>query len=364
MVHTGDVAVAGRVGSTAFRLLCGIVVYTTLALALDGVAETQSLSGQTMRLYTYGGTYLDALREIVIKPFESETGVKVTVDDSCCTKIGAAMAAGEFIGDVVLGEDQGNLLNYQKLGWLVADKRLEEAAAASGASEALRSPRMLLLYIYAYIMAGSDPNAPMPKSWAEFWDTEKFPGTRGLIRGEPSPQLEAALLAADVPPAMLYPLDVEKAFAELDALRKKTKVLFAATGAEQINFLATGETRYSIVFSNRVVLAANEGIKLGYSYAQSLQMANGGAILKGVKNLEPAVAFLQYHYRPDVLARFAERTGLAPSYAKSAAMVSEARRPLMPTTPENSSSAVLINVEYWGENRDKLHEKWVQWLAQ
>jgi len=364
MIHAKGNSLFDRIGISRLGLICGIAAAAMVVFSPSGPAQAQNLSGQTLRLYTYGGTYLEAVQEFVIKPFEAETGVKVTVDDGCCSKLGAAMAAGQYVGDVVLGQDFGSLLNEQKQGYLIPDKRFEEAAASSGAPESFRTSGMLVLHVYAYIMAGSDPKAPMPQTWAEFWDTTKFPGTRGLIRGEPSPQLEAALLAAGTPANKLYPLDADKAFNELDALRKKTKVLFAATGAEQINFLATGETKYSMVFSNRMVLAANENIKLGYSYGQSLQVGNGGAILKGAKNVDAAVAFLRFHYRPDVLAKFAERTGLAPAYKEAALKVSDARRPLMPTSPENTATAVQVNVDFWAKNREPLLKRWVQWLAQ
>jgi putative spermidine/putrescine transport system substrate-binding protein len=350
-----------RLGISAW--VAGVVLLAQMGIATNH-ASAQNLKGQTLRLYTYGGSYLEAVRDLVIKPFEAETGVQVIVDDSCCAKLSAAMTAGQYVGDAILGQDHGRLLNYAKLGWLVPDKRFEEEAAATGSPASFKTPNFLLLHIYAYIMAGSDPNAPMPKTWAEFWDTDKFPGSRGLIRNEPAPQIEAALLAAGIAPDKLYPLDVDKALAKFDELRKKTKVVFAATGAEQINLLATKEAKYSIVFSNRVVLAANENIKLGYTYEQSLQVGNGGGIPKGSKNVDAAVAFLKFHNRPEVLAKFAARTGLAPAYPKAANLVEEARRPLMPSTPENSKTAVQVDVNYWGDHQETVHKRWVQWLAQ
>src|SRR5690606_21111631 len=38
-----------------------------------------------------------------------------------------------------------------------------------------------------------------PKTWADFWDVEKFPGTRGLP-DRPLQSIEAALMADGVPP--------------------------------------------------------------------------------------------------------------------------------------------------------------------
>jgi putative spermidine/putrescine transport system substrate-binding protein len=346
-----------------------VVTILTGAVLLFGAVDvataqgTPRLQGQKIVLYTYGGSYLQALKDIVIQPFEKATGATIVIDDSCCAKLPAAMEAKEFIGDVTIGHDRGEMLAHQAKGWLLKDDRLAKMAKDRGIPERLQSPNMVTLYLYTYLMASSDPNAPMPQTWAEFWDVQKFPGARGLIR-DPFAQMEAALLADGVAPANLYPINADRAFAKLDQLRKATKVLFAETGAQQINLLATKEVAYSMAYSNRVILAANEGIKLGSTYSQGFFEANGGAILRGAKNVDGAVALLEFHLRPDVSARVAERTGLAPAYAESAQMISEARRPLMPSFPANFAKQIPANDEYWQANRDKLYERWVQWLAQ
>src|ERR1700722_12185102 len=61
------------------------------------LAQKRALKGPRVVLYTFGGTQLETTRELVIKPFEQETGAKVVVDDSCCQRLQAAMEAGQFI---------------------------------------------------------------------------------------------------------------------------------------------------------------------------------------------------------------------------------------------------------------------------
>jgi spermidine/putrescine-binding protein len=48
-----------------------------------------------------------------------------------------------------------------------------------------------------------------PTSWAEFFDTEKFPGKRGFWKYATGAMFEAALLADGVAPEDLYPLDID-----------------------------------------------------------------------------------------------------------------------------------------------------------
>lgn len=335
-----------------------------LAFPGRAFAQKRPLEGQQIVLYTFGGTQLETTRQIVIEPFEKETGAKVIADDSCCTRLQAAIEAGQFIGDVVVGLDRGGMLAQDAEGFFIRDPRLEKLARDRGEPEPYPSASMLVIQNYSYVIAAKNSSIPLPKSWAEFWDTKKFPGARGLIKISPMVQLEAALLADGVPPAQLYPLDTDRAFKKLTELRNSTKVIMNYTGAEMINNLGTGETTYSIIYSNRAFLAKRDKIDINFTYSDGFLVGNGGAILKGARNVDGALAFLEYHSRPDVLARFAERTGMAPTYAAAAAEIAPQYRSMMPTAPENFAMQHVVNDEYWQKNQKELNEKWVEWLAQ
>lgn len=333
-------------------------------LAAAASAQNKPLQGQTVVLYTFGGTQLEVTRELVIKPFEAETGAKVVVDDSCCTRMQATLEAGQFLGDVVVGLDRGGMLARADRGFFIADPRLEKMARDRGVPDPYPSPNMVVLHSYAYVIAAKDRNIPLPKNWAEFFDTKKFPGTRGLIRVGPQVQLEAALLADGVPPDKLYPLDVERAYRKLDALRASTKLVINNSGADMINNLGTGETTYGITYSNRAFMAQKDGIRINFGYDDGFLVGNGGAILKGAKNVNGAVAFLEYHLRPDVLARFAERTGMGPSYRASADMVDEKARAMVPSAPANAAKQHVMNDKFWQANQIEQTKRWINWLAQ
>jgi spermidine/putrescine-binding protein len=56
---------------------------------------------------------------------------------------------------------------------------------------------------------------PVPETWQDFWDTEKFPGSRGL-RKIPFDTIEEALLADGAQLNTVYPCDLNRAFRSLD----------------------------------------------------------------------------------------------------------------------------------------------------
>lgn len=347
--------------------IAGAALASLMSLAAVSLANAQSgkpLQGQTIVLYTSGGTQLETTKELVIAPFESETGAKVIVDDSCCSKLQAAMEAGDYLGDLLIGLDRSTLLSGAKRGWLIADPRIDKIARDRAVSEGLLSDSVLTLNLYSYIIAAKDQSLPLPKSWAEFWDTEKFPGTRGFVRTSPKVQLEAALLADGVAADSVYPIDVDRAFKKLDELKGKTRVIMNATGADQINNLGTGEVTYSVAYSNRAYLARRDGIGINFSYADGFIVGNGAALLKGSKNVEGALALLEYHMRPDILARFAERTGMAPPFKASVDQIRPEYAGMIATSAQNISQQHMFNDAYWEENLPKLTQRWIGWLAQ
>jgi putative spermidine/putrescine transport system substrate-binding protein len=333
-------------------------------MAVPALGQSRPLEGQQIVLYTSGGTQLETTKELVIKPFEEETGATVIIDDSCCSRLQAALEAKQFVGDLVVGLDRSSLLARDVRGWILHDPRIMSIASSHGVLKPLRSDGVLVLNLYSFIIAAKNASAPLPKSWKEFWDVKNFPGTRGMIRSSPHVQMEAALLADGVDPDALYPLDADRAFRKLDALKASTKVLMNASGADQINNLGTGETTYAVTYSNRAFLAKRDGIPINFSYADGFIVGNSAALLKGAKNVDGAIALLEFHMRPEILARFAERTGMAPPYKASVDMIAPEYKAMLPTSVENLRLQHPFNDEYWQKNLRDLTDRWVKWLAQ
>ena len=79
------------------------------------------------------------------------------------------------------------------------------------------------MLVWAQVMAYRTDafKGAVPKGWADFWNTKKFPGDRAMVGAGSgnNPELEFALLAAGVPADKLYPLDLDKAFASFDKIK-------------------------------------------------------------------------------------------------------------------------------------------------
>ncbi|MER7876402.1 extracellular solute-binding protein [Streptomyces solisilvae] len=98
-----------------------------------------------------------------------------------------------------------------------------------------------------------------PKSWADFFNTGKYPGKRAIpgIPSDASPgALEAALLVDGVAPDRLYPLNVDRALKKLTSVR--SSLVFWDTGARSQQLLESGEVSMAMVWSGRAYAAGLE----------------------------------------------------------------------------------------------------------
>lgn len=127
-----------------------------------------------------GGDIAKAQRSLIFDAFEKANGIKVIdVPGVTLTKIKAMVESGNVQWDVVQVNEQWVYLGekedlLEELDYTVIDK--------SGVPEALLSKCGLGNESYGitlgYNSNSFDPDRP-PHSWADFWNTDKFPGPRG-----------------------------------------------------------------------------------------------------------------------------------------------------------------------------------------
>ena len=86
------------------------------------------------------------------------------------------------------------------------------------------------------------PCAECPKTWADLFDAEKFPGKRTFYKWSAPGVIEAALLADGVAPDKLYPLDLDRAFKKLDTI--KDDIIWWIGGAQSQQLLASAEAPF------------------------------------------------------------------------------------------------------------------------
>lgn len=173
-------------------------VFALSALITAATALLAPASAAELTLVTWGGAYKTSQQEAFVKPFVAKTGHKVLVEDYSggLAQMRAQVKTGNVTWDVVDLELQDAIRACDE-GLLQPIDPKELAAAGDGTSAAADYVKgavnactvgsVMWANVVAYDTGKFGGNAP--KSIADFFDTKKFPGKRGLRKG-PKANLE------------------------------------------------------------------------------------------------------------------------------------------------------------------------------
>lgn len=315
-----------------------------------------------------GGNYQDALRTLYFKPFSEKIQQPVLdeVFDGGFGIIQAKVQSGNANWDVVQMEaqdliracDDGLLepLDWAKLGGkesFIDSATFSECGVGS------------IMWSTAIVYDGNKLKDG-PKSWADFWDLKTFPGKRSL-RKTPEYALEAALLADGVRPDQVYPLlnteeGINQAFKKLDEI--KPHVLWWDSGAQPLQFLASGEVSMAAAFNGRVTgMNRTEGTNFKIVWNESLYGIDSWTILKGSPYKDVGMDFIAYATSADIQSKLPETQAYGITNKAAISKVPANLAADLPSTPANMQGAVAWDATYWVDRSEELTSRFNAWLA-
>jgi putative spermidine/putrescine transport system substrate-binding protein len=334
------------------------------ALCSLGAAEARDLT-----VVSWGGSYQDAQKIIYFKPYQDEKGIRL-VEDSWNGGIGAlrAKAEGASVWDVVqveadelvLGCEEGILepLDWEALGG--KDEFLPSAVHDCGVGA------IVWATVLAYDGAKLGENGP--KSWADFFDTQKFPGKRALRRG-PRQALEFALLGDGVPQDQVYAAlatqeGIERAFNKLESI--KGDLVWWEAGAQPPQLLASGEVVMTSVYNGRITGAnKNEGKDFRIPWeAGFVYQVDSWVILANSPMKEEAKQLIAFLTEPERQALLPEYIAYGPTRKDAMPLVDPKYLAEIPTAPDNIEAGLAFNTDFWVDRIEQLNERFNAWVAQ
>lgn len=358
------------------KLLAG----TAIGLAMVMSVSVANAAGE-LTVVSWGGAYTKSQVEAYHKPFIEKTGVKINSEDynGGIAEIKAQVEAGNVTWDIV-DVELSDAIRACDEGLL---ETIDHSSLPAGADGTPATEDFLAGTLYDCAVANivwstifaydSSKIADGPKIMADFFDTSKFPGKRGLRRG-PKVNLEFALIADGVPAAEVYDVlatdaGVDRAFAKLDTI--KDDVVWWEAGAQPPQLLADGEVAMTTAYNGRIFNAvAGEGKPFNIVWDGQVWDLDLWVIPKGAKNKDNALDFLKFSTATEQLAAQASWISYGPARKSSAPLVgtyatdaSIDMGPQMPTAPENLANAVQNNFEFWADNSDQLTERFNAWIA-
>jgi putative spermidine/putrescine transport system substrate-binding protein len=326
----------------------------------SGFPERLKGTGQ-LRLATAGGALAEAEHKAFIDYFKEHSGIEVIETEGFSTAQIKAQVDTQSVQWDVVGLGRGNILPLVKQGTYFEDIDYSVVDWA-GVEETDRKKESVAFFTLGTVMCyRTDAFQEQPSSWADFFDTARFPGPRNWMSGSMgiAPQLEGALIADGVPMDQLYPLDIDRALKSLDRIKDDISV-FWSSGAQSAQLMAENETVLGTAWNGRVSPLVADGLPVAISWSGAMFEQEHLVAIKGTPNYENAMKFIAFALSPEAQARFSMFIPYGYVNTEAAALVPEARKAILPSA--HLSEGFWNNPEWWGENRDKAIEMWAEWM--
>jgi putative spermidine/putrescine transport system substrate-binding protein len=308
----------------------------------------------------WGGAFTEAFKAAYLDPFTRETGIEIiVVGPPDIAKVRAMVRTNNIEWDVVMptpiwqtgGEKEGL---WEPIDYSIVDM----SDTALGAK---REYGVGFEIISGGICWNEDRNGAAgkhPETFPEFFDPKTFPGRRGL-RPREFETIEIALLADGVPPASMYPLDIDRAFRVLDRIKPYITNWIEAT-QQTISLVQQNECDFTYTYNGRVFAARQAGIPIGFSLKSNINSMDYLAIVKGTKNKNSAMQLLAFVMRPDRQADFANRVVYAGTKRKTMELVSDKVKPFLPNLTNPNS--IFIDIDFWRDKQAEVEKRFKEWL--
>jgi putative spermidine/putrescine transport system substrate-binding protein len=338
-----------------------------LIFAIAAAACLPVLAQSQLTLVNFGGANGAAQKKAYFEPFEkSGAGKIVAVEyNGEQAKIKAMVEAKKVNWDVVevespdvnRGCDEGL---FEKMDWAkVGNKAVFQPAAVHECGVGT--------FVWSTVMAyNGDKLKTAPTTWADFWNTRKFSGKRGMRKGARY-NLEFALMADGVKTSDVYKVlatkdGAERAFRKLTEL--KPNIQWWEAGAQPPQFLVAGDVVMTTAYNGRIDAAQREGKNLKITWTGGIYDLDYWVIPKGTPNKDLALKFIAVASSPDAQAEYARNISYGPTNNKALAKLDAKVLALLPTSPANSKDALQFNVRFWADQGELLEKRFTAWAAQ
>lgn len=365
-----DLSRRSFLGSSTALLSLPFVANATAAWAQEKLAG----SGEVV-VFSYGGSYTEAVRKYVYEPFTKATGIAVVdvTADIAEPQVRAMTRAGRVDWDVALIDGQNYATMHEADLFQLIDYGLWDDEALKGTPQSARLSDAVVAFRSATLLAYDERSFPKggPKNWADFWDLKAFPGPRGL--SGVARHMVLALAADGVPNSERWPLSddkVERALKKLTEI-KSNIVKWWTAGGEPVQALINREFVMTSCYDGRALSAIRHGAPIRMVWGGANLTTTYWTLLKGAPNNGNAQKLLAFLNRAQNAAGFTLGTNLAGPNVNQLEHLPPNLVPLLGITNENASQVVLQDDAWLAAKRpdgktnvDHLQERWLAWRAQ
>jgi putative spermidine/putrescine transport system substrate-binding protein len=333
------------------------VVFTAAvcAAALPAMAE------EAVSYASYGGAYQEGVRKAILDHLPADHGMTVTdyVLSGGIRDIRTKVKANAV--DIDVAELYGGLCDIAAKEGLIEPLDYSKIPNAAGIPEHLRKEHSIGFTAYSTVLAyntdvyGDNP----PKNWADFFDVEKFPGTRAIGGTYPSTNMEIGLLADGVPKDKIYPLDLDRSLKKWEDFKPNIAVRWS-TGAQATQLATSEEVDMLTIWAARIDAAIKEGAPYAYTLNDAVMDVECLVVPKGSPNPEGAMRLINHLLDPKYQANLPDHIPYGPmnQEAFKQGLISPEKAKNVVTSTENIAKQLILDSAYWAEHEAEAQTKW------
>lgn len=340
-----------------------------LTLIASLLGTTAMAQEKTVTIASWGGSYQEAQSKALFEPAEANTGIVVKQETyGGMSDVRLQVTSGAVSLDIV-ASGSGSAARAGAEGLL--EPLDYDIIDVSEFYPTLKSEFCVGGDVFSTVYAWNTETygAEGPQSWADFWDVEKFPGTRAY-RNSVAGALEPAIMADGVAPEDVYDVlnseeGIERALDKIRELKPNIDV-FWSSGAQQAQLMKDGEVDMSTGWNGRFDNAAKDGAQVQYSFNQALLDYDCFAIPKGAPNKDVAMAFLaeisKAEYQDD-LPKYITY-GPTNKAAYETGEITPEMAAMLPSSPENAALQLPVSLEWYAKWETIANEMYQEMLTE
>ena len=327
---------------------------------------------EDLTVTSFGGAYGAAQMEHMIQPYMDKSGTNILFEDygGGVAEMKAQVEAGNILWDVVDIE----VIDLERAcaeGYLeVIDQSVlpdgddGTPAADDFIDDALANECGVGNIVWSVVFAVNTENGEGPKTIEDFFDTEAFPGKRGL-RKRPQVNMEWALLADGVAPEEVYEVlateeGQAQAFAKLDTI--KDEITWYDSWSQAPVLLNDGGATMVQSANGRIFAAIkDDGAPFEIVWDSHIYDLDVWAIMKGTEKKEEAMEFIKFATGTVPLSGMQD-VAYGPTRASAQALLPEDVKQDLPTA--HLDEGVKADGIFWADYGETLGEKFNEWLLQ
>lgn len=350
--------------SMAVSALAGVI-----ALLSGGAALADD---NTLVIASYGGQFQDIQRKVFFEPFEKATGIKIReVSGISVAKVKSMVMTGNVEWDVFITStadfaqlSKGNFLQSIDYGRF-------DRTVLSQLDQGAVQPKVLGTEWTSQVIAWNTKQFPgnrHPDSWADVWNVKAFPGPRVMPAGDYAINpIEPALLSAGGAKSV-YPLDLDKAYMQLDRIRPSV-VHWVNSGSAVPQALVDGEGVVGMANSTRIQELKDKGAPVDFTWNQGIVSMSYWAIPRGAKHVPAALKFLEFASEAGPQAELA-KNNIAPVNHAAFALLTADQKARLASEPANLAKQFQLHPDEWmkpGKGARTVYDdnvsRWITWSA-